>query len=128
MRDTNAVGNVTEAMVLAALARLGKRLLVPFGQGQRYDLLIDEGTKFVRVQCKTGKLKSGCVLFKNFSRTDLGDKSYGDSVDAYGVYCPQNGKTYFVPASDCTVSWTTMRIDPPRNGMRNLRYAATYEI
>jgi hypothetical protein len=31
-----------------------KSILLPFGENTRYDLLIDEGDRFVRVQCKTG--------------------------------------------------------------------------
>lgn len=41
-------------MILARLVQAGKMVLVPFGENQRYDLLIDEGDVFVRVQCKDG--------------------------------------------------------------------------
>ena len=42
MRDTSKVGNISTAQVLAALIRMGKFVLLPFGEGRRYDLAIEE--------------------------------------------------------------------------------------
>ncbi|HEY7150455.1 MAG TPA: group I intron-associated PD-(D/E)XK endonuclease [Solirubrobacterales bacterium] len=46
------VGQRTEAAILSDLVRRGYSVLLPFGVNQRYDLLLDLGEKFVRVQCK----------------------------------------------------------------------------
>ena len=53
--NTKDVGDKTVAMVLAALVRKGKTLLLPFGDNRRYDLAVDEGGRLVRVQCKTAR-------------------------------------------------------------------------
>ena len=129
MRNTSKVGNITVAKVLVALAENDKVVLTPFGEGLRYDLLIDEGSKFIRVQCKTGRLRDGCIIFNNYSQTGAGSKRYGNSVDAYGVYCPQNRTTYFVPAADCAGTQTRLRVEKARNGMhKNIRSAIQYEL
>jgi PD-(D/E)XK endonuclease len=129
MKNTSHVGNVTVGRILVTLAEKGKIVLTPFGEGCRYDLLIDEGEKFVRVQCKTGKLKRGCVVFKNYSVTAAGSRCYGTAVDAYGVYCPQNKKCYFVPAKDCASFETCLRVEPAKNGMKkNIRFAKDFEL
>lgn len=129
MKNTSKVGNLTVAKLLVALAEKGKVVLTPFGEGERYDLMIDEGKKVLRVQCKTGKLRKGCVLFNNYSQTGAGTKFYGTTVDAYGVYCPQNGKMYLVPAKDCMRYKTGLRVEPTKNGRtKNIRYAERYEI
>jgi hypothetical protein len=129
MKDTTKVGNLTVAKLIVALAEKGKTVLTPFGEGERYDLMIDEGTKVVRVQCKTGKLKKGVISFNNYSQTGRGTTRYGTSVDAYGVHCPQNGKMYLVPAGDCAKFKTSLRIDPAKSGReKDIRYAAKYEI
>ena len=129
MRNTSKVGNITVAKVLVALAEHDKVVLTPFGEGLRYDLLIDEGNRFIRVQCKTGRLRNGRVVFNNYSVTGAGTKRYGESVDAYGVYCPQNRKTYLVPAVDCTKTATCLRVEPAKNGMqKNIRHAEKYEL
>jgi len=49
-------------MVLAALVRRGFHVLIPFGEGQPYDLVIDLEPAFMRVQCKTGWPVGGCEL------------------------------------------------------------------
>lgn len=128
MRNTTKIGNVTVANVLLALVKKDKQVLLPFGEGERYDLLIDEG-KFLRVQCKTGKLKGGAITFNNYSQTAAGWRKYKNAVDAYGVYCPQTGKTYLVPVTDCATGKTSLRIEPAKNGMqKNIRYAKAYEL
>jgi hypothetical protein len=129
MRDTSRVGNVTVAKVLLALVVKGKNVLTPFGEGERYDLMIDEGRSVVRVQCKTGRLRKGSVIFNNYSQTAAGWKKYKDSVDAYGVFCPQNQKTYLVPVKVCASGKTALRVEPAKNGMtKNIRYAERFEV
>lgn len=130
MRDTCRVGNQTTAKVLAALSDRYELVLTPFGEGSRYDLLIDEGGKFIKVQCKTGRLKkNGSIIFNNYSQTAKGWRQYKDDVDVYGVYCSQTGKTYLVPVNECTTSQTSLRIVPAKNGMKkNIRLAEEYEI
>jgi PD-(D/E)XK endonuclease len=129
VKNTCKIGNLTVAKLLVALAEKGKIVLTPFGEGGRYDLLIDEDGKFTRTQCKTGKLKSGAIVFRNYSQTGAGTKAYGKSVDAYGVYCPQNGKCYLVPAKVCAGFITTLRVEEAKNNRRKkIRLAAKYEI
>ena len=56
-------GKASEAVILPAPVRLGKRVLMPWGE-ERYDLALDEGGTLVRIQCKTGHIRDGCVCFK----------------------------------------------------------------
>jgi len=62
------VGDATEAMAIARLVQAGKNVLLPFGENRRYDLVIDEGDHFVRVQCKTARLRSGAIRFTPAAR------------------------------------------------------------
>ena len=100
VKDTTSRGDVTEFQVIAALVRQGKRLLRPISSSSRYDLLIDnnDGT-FTRVQCKSGVLRKGCVLFRVYSISghDARAKGYEGQVDAFGVYCAATSSTYLVP-------------------------------
>ena len=61
------VGHRTEAAILAELVRRGYRILVPFGVNQRYDLVIETDEGFLRVQCKTGRLRDGVIQFNALS-------------------------------------------------------------
>ncbi len=118
----------------AALIRQGKRLLRPLSSATRYDLLIDEEDgAFTRVQCKTGVLRHGCVVFRLYSVSghDTPSKGYVGQVDAYGVFCPANGITYLIPVAALGRCGTTasLRVAPPRNGQRNgVRHAQAFEI
>ncbi|HEX6229918.1 MAG TPA: group I intron-associated PD-(D/E)XK endonuclease, partial [Solirubrobacterales bacterium] len=65
-------GNKGEAMVLAALVYRDFEVLVPFGEGQPYDLVVHlTAARFLRVQCKTAWPYGGCMIF-NCRSTDHG--------------------------------------------------------
>src|SRR5437016_9333491 len=68
MKNTTLRGDIAEFQIAAALIRHGNRLLRPLSSASRYDLLIDnEDGTFTRVQCKSGVLRNGCVLFRVYS-------------------------------------------------------------
>ena len=100
--NSKDVGNISELAVMAALAKMGKRILVPFGDNLRYDLLIDnqDGT-FTRVQCKTARLKEdkGYIKFatcsSQYHRGGVKHDYYYEA-ELFGVYCPQLDKVYLI--------------------------------
>jgi len=128
--NTTDTGSQTEGVVLAALLRAGKRVLIPFGGGHRYDLAYDDGDgKLVRVQCKTAVYQQGCVLFRPHSlRRDQSAMGYRGHADLFGVFCPALNKVYLVPVEDVHEREGRLRVDPPGNGQaRNIRWAQQYE-
>jgi hypothetical protein len=117
-----------------ALARSGRQMLRPMSSGLRYDLAIDNGDGTVaRIQCKTGVLRDGVISF-NVASMD-GRRPYGlpylGQIEAFGVFCPQNGKVYLVP-TDRLVAKTSkgrLRIAATRNGQsRGVILASTFEV
>ena len=120
--------------MMTALVRVGRRVLRPVSSGLRYDLAIDIGDgTIVRVQCKTGVLASGRIVFRVCStdaRRHRGVPYHGE-VDAFGVFCPQTRATYLVPMSAVggCATMGCLRVDRPKNGQsKRIRYAADYEI
>ena len=74
------------------------------------------------MQCKTGILRHGRVLFRLYSISghDTRSKRYSGQVDAFGVYCPQTHRSYLVPMTaiaECRLS-ATLRVEPAKNGQR----------
>jgi hypothetical protein len=124
-------GNAGEAAVLNALVQRGFDVLVPFGDGQPYDLAIDLGADSVlRVQCKTGWLDRGCVRF-NCRTTDhgRGRLSYRGLADLFGVYFPPRETVYLLPIDAVAEFQGRLRLEPTRNNQRwRVRFAADYEI
>lgn len=117
-------------MVLAALIVRGRVVLQPFGDSQRYDLVIDDDGVFTRVQCKTGRLRDGAVRFSTCSNTwhrGGGKQGYAGGADIFAVYCPDNGEIYLVPVGEVGSSEACLRIAPPLNGQRSkVRLASDY--
>lgn len=124
-------GNTTEAAVLSALVERDFAVLVPFGEGHPYDLVVHlTADLFLRVQCKTARVQKGCLLFNSRS-TDhgRGAGTYLGLADIFGVYCPATGSVYLVPVHEVPTSTAYLRIEPARNNQqRGIRYAADYEV
>ena len=133
MENSTTIGTRTEGRVLAVLLQLGKSVLLPFGEGARYDLAYDEDGRLVRVQCKTAVLRNGCVVFNTRSSARNGEeRHYGGDADLFGVYCPELDSTYLVPVEDMGRSKGYLRVIVPRNnwGMTSgtVRMADKYKV
>lgn len=126
VRDTNTIGAMTEGHVLAALLSAGYTVAIPFGVA-RYDLLLDRSGKIERVQCKTGRLRNGCVLFNTTSNREEGRTGYRGQIEYFGIFCRANGKVYLVPEQLCSPkSEARLRIDPTTRDVK--LWAKDYEV
>ena len=128
-------GDLTVAMLIARLLRKRFTVLQPVSELSRYDLVIDRGAGFERVQCKTGYLKSGAVRFNTCSSTlhhgpgKGGLRDYRGQADLFGVYCAQIEKSFLVPVSDVGTTQAVLRVEATRNGQSSkVRMAEVYEI
>jgi hypothetical protein len=122
--------------IMLALHERGYDLLVPFGENTRYDLVIDDGSRLARVQCKTGRLRDGAVVFSTCSsyahhpnprvvkRDDQGE------IDYFGVFCPETRRSYLIPIAEVPLRREAkLRVHPQRNNQRlGVRLAARFEI
>jgi hypothetical protein len=84
------------------------------------------------IQCKTGHLKDGVISFQTCSSSSHcnGQKhSYYGQIDYFGVYCPENGKSYLVPVKYVGTQKAILQIAPPANGQeKKINWAKDYEI
>jgi hypothetical protein len=117
-------------MVLAALVRRNLEVLVPFGDGHPYDLAVDLGDMFLRVQCKRAWPYKGCMLF-NCRSTDHGSgpRSYRGLADIFGIYFPPTDSVYLVPIDGVAAFEGRLRLVPARNNQkRKIRFATDFEV
>src|ERR1051326_769386 len=95
-----SIGIVSEIMITAALMKYGRQVLKPINPESRYDLVIEDEDKFLRVQCKTGRLKNGVIVFavaKMSGKYRTERRNYRGQIDFFGVYCPELDKCFLVP-------------------------------
>ena len=132
-RNSKSVGDITQSQVMAALLMRGKKVLTPFGDNVRYDLVVEEDGRFTRIQCKTGKINRGAVVFSvASSQYHRGGKrrDYRGQVEAFGVFCPDNEKVYIIPIRDLPLMREAkLRLTPAKKSQaKGIRWAAKYEI
>jgi hypothetical protein len=130
------IGDKTTLAVVLALRSMGFVVSEPFGENARYDLVVDDGDKLARVQCKTGRLRLGAVRFATCSshghHRNPADcrRTYAGQIDLFAVYCPETSRVYLVPVDDVpNQSAAALRVDAPRNRQRKrIREASAYEV
>lgn len=136
MEHPKAVGDRTTLAAMLALQEAGYAISVPFGENTRYDLVVDDGVRLRRVQCKTGRLRSGairfavCSCYGHHHRPQNARRDYRGEIDDFAVYCPETQRVYLVPISDLPLTTqAALRVEPTRNGQaKGIRMAAAYEV
>jgi hypothetical protein len=130
------VGDRTTLAVMLSMVDAGLEVSVPFGENCRYDLVLDDGSRLSRVQCKTGRLRDGTVRFSTASTYGhlpsprQVRRPYAGEIDAFAVYCPDTAGVYLVPIEQVgTRSGAYLRVTRPRNGQRErIRVASEFEV
>src|SRR5215208_5408165 len=125
-------GELTEVEVFYALHRAGYSVLIaPFSDNLRYDCVIDDGERLLRVQIKTAHLEKGCLTFATAS-TDWyrhRRRSYHGEADVFAVYYPPTSQVYVIPVEACPRTVARLRVEPVRNGQsRRIRWAKDFEL
>jgi hypothetical protein len=127
--QTGEKGNLSEAKILAAFVDAGYYVSVPFGSGHKYDLVIDDTRSLQRVQCKTGQVKNGVLIFNAYSQPGNGSgrRSYRGLADLFAVLNPEDDKVYLIPVDEVGVTAVSLRLAPTLNHQRQrVRWAEPY--
>jgi hypothetical protein len=120
---------------MVALQSAGYSILEPFGENTRFDLVVDDGHRLLKLQCKSGRLRRGTVEFNACSHyghhrnpTQV-RRSYAGEIDAFGVYCHDTGGVYVVPVDVCGNVHVSLRVQPPANNQAiGIKWAADFEL
>lgn len=132
MNNPKEVGERTEAAILNHFIQKGVPVSIPWGNNQRYDLILEIDGKLLKAQCKTGSYKKGVVSFSTSSKAGgKVRKDYGGQIDCFLVYCKQLDKVYKVDIESApNINNMTLRIDPLKKfGPKStIKWAKDYEI
>lgn len=127
-------------MVLARLVQgyPDAQIWMPFGENCRYDLVLEIDEVFLRIQCKTGRLRQGVIWFNTCSYTyhhpsNQGTRNYRHhyrgQADLFGIHCPETDGVYLVPVEDVGLNQGSLRVLPTRNNQaKKIRWAKDYEV
>lgn len=118
--------------ILRAFVSRGHAVYLPYGDGSSCDMIVDYGSKLSRVQCKTGRLRKGGIVFHTctIGRNPRNPTTYEGKIDEFAIYCPETDKVYTVPISSIKgTGGIFLRIDPPRNYQKKgIHRAEDYEL
>lgn len=134
MSETNTKdrGDETEAKIIHELISRGYSVSTPFGDNDKYDVILDDDRTLYRVQCKTGWLEDECVRFKTASKTTVdGEVSrvdYEGEIEAFAVRCRDTGQLYWIPEEDAGQKNTYLRVVEPEIDHPSVNLAEEYEF
>lgn len=128
----NDIGEHAQGLILAEVMKYGYTVLIPFGEGRRYDMVIEKDAQFFRLQCKAGRYKEGVIRFNACSSNWFNKtrKPYTrEEIDYFAVYCEYTEKVYLIPVEDIAGADGTLRVEPTANNQaKGVRWAQDYEI
>jgi hypothetical protein len=131
-KTTNDIGERAQGAIVAEVMKYGYTILIPFGEGRRYDMVIEKDAEFFRLQCKAGRYENGVVKFNSCSVNwwNKTKKKYTkEEIDYFAVYCEHIGKVYLVPVEDVGIDQGYLRVEPTANNQaKGVRWAQDYEI
>ena len=124
MLTTDLKGAIAETAVAHQALKLGFDVYKPVNEGTRYDLIIDVDGRLIRVQCKWARRHGDVVTVQccssRRSRTGHIKRGYtSEEIDAFGVYCPDEDRCYFLPIEHFPQQRAIrLRLRPTRNNQR----------
>ena len=110
--SSNDKGTIAETTCVSTLTRLGYRIALPVNKHLVYDLIADDGTKLLKVQCKyigasirkcNGRVKyDGRLTTTKHNKEGWHIRKYNnDSFDLLYIYC-SDGVEFLIPWSEVT--------------------------
>jgi PD-(D/E)XK endonuclease len=128
-------GAAAEAEIAAALIRLGLVVLRPLCEGRRYDLVIDTGSKLLRIQCKWAArrgdvLTTRCITSRHTPSGYVKTLYTAEEIDAIATYAPDTDRCYLIPVEKVEGHPAiSLRMAPTRNNQaKGVRWAHDYEL
>jgi hypothetical protein len=124
------VGNITEVEVTLAFLKLGYTVLQPYGDCNRYDLVVEINNAFYRIQCKAASQATDSYFVFNCRSTHksggkiIHHKYSKDEIDFFAT-C-YNDNVYLVPVELCGAQKKLRLLKPKNCQEQNISYAKDF--
>lgn len=131
MRNSKEIGNLTELQCITGLYELGCNISIPFGNSQKYDLIMDWNGKLYKIQIKHAN-EHGDTHFSFKTRWQSHNMNgytqtlyTKNDIDFFATWC--QGEVYLIPIEECSGAEKTIRFVPPKNGqVKGINFAKDY--
>jgi len=131
--NTNQKCDYSELKVMADLAVRGYAVLKPMSSSLKFDIVAYKDGRFNRIQIKYCSKRSGALntrlqtVIYNSNGCKYNTYTEND-IDTFAIYCPDTDACYYIPVEEVITTWTiTLRIDPPKNNIKSVRWAKDYQ-
>lgn len=134
MLNSKQKGNITEVECMLAFLKLGYNVLMPYGDCERYDFVVDIEGKLLKIQVKTSSdshIDEGYIIFKCANKTTkegqfIRHPYTKEQIDYFMT--SYNGQCYLIPVEE-TSTEKRLRFTPPKNGqLKGISFAKDYEL
>jgi hypothetical protein len=136
MLTTDQKGNIAETAIALEAMKLGLGVYRPVTEGERYDLILDTGSRLLRTQCKWASryrdvIVIRCYLARRGPGGKLLSRRYTSAeADVFAAYSLDVDQCFLLPPA----MWAErrelhLRISPTRNNQaRRVNWAKDYEF
>ena len=120
--NTKQKGDIIELKIILALTKLGFTVLIPYGDHNRYDCVVETNGKFFRIQCKAAHTKDNhrkkgkniCQLYTK------------NEIDYFATAF--NDQCYLIPVEECNTN-KRLRLHQTKNKQnKDITWAKDYEL
>lgn len=130
--ESHRKGDLTEAIVIAELKKCGIPVSIPFGDNERYDIVVETpSNSFFSFQIKTGRKQNGVIVFGATSLHTNAEghvrKKYDDDIDFFLVYFEPLHQLYLIGVNEFD-SRILLRVDEPDKHDKTINWAKDYEF
>ena len=132
MLNSKQKGNVTEIETMLYFLERGYTVSKPYGDCEKYDLIIDINEKLYKIQCKTSLSKDNGKSFSFSTRTNTRKDGktvhYFYSKNEIDFFATSfNKKIYLIPLEECHSGKILRLEDAANNQEKNIVFASDYE-
>jgi len=120
------LGEQAEAVFLSKATGLGLAVLKPWGDSERYDLVVGSGKRLLRVQVKSTSFRKGNGYLCGFSSSQKNNGYTRGQVDFFAAYVIPKDVWYIIPAAAVLKRKGTELMLYPVQAARRDRYK--YEV
>ncbi len=124
--NTKQLGNLTELQCITYLYGLGYSVSIPFGNADKYDLILDINNTLYKIQVKHSSeycddlgeveyIKFKCTWQSHNTQGYNRTKYKGNEIDFFATF--YKDKCYLIPQNECS-NEKILRIKAPKNNQR----------